>query len=458
MQLADDTGASETDSYTSDPTVAGTGDPNAVVHFVIDGVAQEATVTADSSGAWSYTPGLDDGVHKIVASETNSLDLTGSASVTFNLDTIPPPVAVFLVDDSGPSRFDGNTNDASLQGGGQANTEVDIFEDGLFLGSTVSDETGGWTFAPPELPDGPHRLVAQETDLAGNVGEASLTFILDTEAPEFSIRLANDTGVSNEDSLTNDPTLTGTGEPGAKIVFYEGEGRLGETTVGSDGSWTFTPPLADGRHTIFARASDLAGNSTTGSVSFDLDTESPTLTVALAYDRGISSYDGLTNDLSLTGSAEPHSLIAVFDGSTNIGATQANADGAWFLPVSERPDGVHKIKAVTSDAAGNQSEASLVAKLDTDPPYIFISSGDGSVFSPYQLISGYGEAGASYALFDNGDRIAETGTIGADGAWSQWIDLIDGPNELMAEATDKAGNVTQSNSVVLTASYYDSRT
>ncbi|MBI1872776.1 MAG: glucan 1,4-alpha-glucosidase, partial [Acidobacteria bacterium] len=47
--------------------------------FTIDGTATAATATADSSGAWSYTPtGLADGAHTVVASETDAAGNTGT--------------------------------------------------------------------------------------------------------------------------------------------------------------------------------------------------------------------------------------------------------------------------------------------------------------------------------------------------------------------------------------------
>src|SRR5205807_2939357 len=82
--MASETGSSSTDYITSKDALAGSGDPNAVVHFTVDGVANAATATANSSGAWSFTPaGLADGTHAIVASETDAAGNTGTASLAF---------------------------------------------------------------------------------------------------------------------------------------------------------------------------------------------------------------------------------------------------------------------------------------------------------------------------------------------------------------------------------------
>ncbi|MCK1437464.1 Ig-like domain-containing protein [Bradyrhizobium sp. 15] len=93
--LVSDTGTSATDHVTANPAVSGTGLANTVVHFTIDGSPIAATVTTDAQGAWSFTPsGLGDGSHTIVASQTDSFGNTGSASLSFTLDTTAPTVAI----------------------------------------------------------------------------------------------------------------------------------------------------------------------------------------------------------------------------------------------------------------------------------------------------------------------------------------------------------------------------
>ena len=100
--LKTDTGASATDKITSDPTLTGSGDPNATVHFKIDGNPIVDTATANSTGAWTLTPtGLADGSHTIIASETDAAGNTGSASLTFTLDKTPPAVGGFATQSPG---------------------------------------------------------------------------------------------------------------------------------------------------------------------------------------------------------------------------------------------------------------------------------------------------------------------------------------------------------------------
>src|SRR5207247_2281803 len=125
-KLASDSGASASDKITANPALTGTADPNAVVHFTVDGAAVAATATADATGAWSYTPaGLAAGSHTVVASETDAAGNSGSASLTFTLSTSSPPpppsstaplVTAALASDTGASATDKITSNAALSG------------------------------------------------------------------------------------------------------------------------------------------------------------------------------------------------------------------------------------------------------------------------------------------------------------------------------------------------------
>ena len=90
MVLARDTGSSATDKITSNPTLNGTGDANALVTLT-KGTTVLGTTTANATGAWSFTPstGLVQGANTLTASETDAAGNTGSSSLTFTYDTQP---------------------------------------------------------------------------------------------------------------------------------------------------------------------------------------------------------------------------------------------------------------------------------------------------------------------------------------------------------------------------------
>ena len=87
MALVSDTGSSSTDKITSNPAVKGLGRRYTPV-TITEGAATLGTTTADTTGAWSFTPtGLADGTHTLTASQTDIAGNTGTAALSFTLDT-----------------------------------------------------------------------------------------------------------------------------------------------------------------------------------------------------------------------------------------------------------------------------------------------------------------------------------------------------------------------------------
>ena len=70
-----------------------------------EGSTTLGTTTADSTGAWSFTPvGLTDGVHILFATQTDLAGNNGVAGIGLILDRVPPAVSTALVSDTGSSQ------------------------------------------------------------------------------------------------------------------------------------------------------------------------------------------------------------------------------------------------------------------------------------------------------------------------------------------------------------------
>ncbi|WP_231654853.1 Ig-like domain-containing protein [Ralstonia solanacearum] len=103
------------------------------------------------------------------------------------------------------------------------------------------------------------------------------------------------------------------------------------------------------------------------SIHLTVDTAAPatpvisTVTDDVAPVTGAITDGGSTNDANptLTGTAEANSTISIFDGTTLLGTTTADASGNWtFTPTTALTDGSHSLTATATDAAGNVSAAS----------------------------------------------------------------------------------------------------
>ena len=101
VSLANDTGISSSDGLTSNASLSGSGNPNALV-TLSEGTITLGTTRADASGAWTFTPtGLSQGVQTIVATEINGGGRTKSEAITFTLDTTAPTVSSVVTTGTG---------------------------------------------------------------------------------------------------------------------------------------------------------------------------------------------------------------------------------------------------------------------------------------------------------------------------------------------------------------------
>ena len=161
-------------------TLTGTAEANSVVK-VYDGATLLNSVTADGTGAWSYTTAaLADGAHSLTATATDAAGNTGvaSAALSVTVDTVAPTAPSITSD------VVVNTNQIALTGTAEANSVVKIYDGATLLNSVTADGTGAWSYTTAALANGTHNLTATATDAAGNTSAASGNSVtVDTVAP-----------------------------------------------------------------------------------------------------------------------------------------------------------------------------------------------------------------------------------------------------------------------------------
>ena len=196
-----------------------------MVHFTIDGVPSSATATANAQGVWTFTPsGLSDGAHTIVASQTDSFGNTGSASLTFTLDTTAPTVAI--------TSAGGPTNQASQTITGtvdvaDAGATVTILDGATSVGTRHRAEQRQLEHHVT-LTNGSNSLTAQVSDAAGNTATSSaVIYTLSTTGPTVTESLTFDTGSSASDRITSNDALSGTGLANTVVHFTIDGARSG---------------------------------------------------------------------------------------------------------------------------------------------------------------------------------------------------------------------------------------
>jgi len=334
------------------------------------------------------------------------------------------------------------------------------YESGGPLGGATGGTGAGYEPYSGEWPDSAELFekgAPEAGSVTGDTTEAE-TEPADTtapEAPSISIPGLNEINgvvISND----NTPELSGSGEEGTTIIFYddfEAEGetapstgtvKIGQTEVGEDGTWSFTPEaLDDGTHTFSVEAVDTAGNSTTASgvLTLMIDTVAPDVPVVESID--------LTNVATptITGSAEAGSSINVTVGENSYTVT-ASEDGSWSVTTDALEDGSYTVSATVTDAAGNVSDAgSGSVTIDTTAPDAPVITELGLTNDATPEITGNAESGSSVTIYDGQSELGST-TAGEDGTWSFTPEtLSDGEHTISAVLTDAAGNVSGSSVV-----------
>lgn len=449
----------------SNPILNGVRDltfgPDGILYVVSDS-GQKVVKYDGTTGAWlgyAVSPGI--------TSNPGEGGIDQPIGIEFGPDTADPEVSILLPleneplsDNPGAIVFSLSENSASgtitfTRTDGNPDSQLHVFDinsNSLLETSNLlelSDMVLDSNFFP--LVNGAiYTIDISVTDPAGNVGAAqSANHEFDNIAPLPPI--ISSSGFTNEIA----PIITGTAEAGSVIRLDIGGYPSGEqTTTGitdSGGSWSIPlPSQADGTALPDGTVLSLTAIAIDAAVN-----RSEESTLQLVIDRSapdaplIDPVANPTNDNTptITGTAEAHSTVELFDGTTSLGVGQTDAAGNWSITMTPQADGTFSFFATATDRAGNISGSSSLATLtiDTVPPSIsivFPQDGDG-IKSPTFSISGTsqdsftGVASVDVSISDVHGFLSATGTD----SWTfDAVGLSFGEHIVTARAYDNAGN------------------
>ncbi|HYT09545.1 MAG TPA: DNRLRE domain-containing protein, partial [Mycobacteriales bacterium] len=263
-----------------------------------------------------------------------------------------------------------------------------------------------------------------------------------TNKPQLALIVRSDT-TAPETVVDSGPSGT-VGSGSAEFGFSSSEAgstfrcSLDGAAFGGCTSPQAYPGLADGSHTFRVYASDPAGNAdaTPAERTWTVDTVAPAAPVILSpADGGTNS----TGTVAVSGTAEPASAVAVFDGAGQKGTAAADADGSWSVTLTGVANGAHSYTAKATDPAGNTSPASatVTVTVDATAPTTSLDSGpSGTVAS----------RSASFAF--SSDKAGSTFQCSLDGAAFEactspqaYTGLAEGGHSFAVYAVDSLGHV-----------------
>ena len=451
------------------------------VTVLLNGKTYGATVGIAGHWTVSVSPAdlalLADGSIKITASVTDSQGNVVSNQHTLNVlthDLPAPTIDTPFTDGILNLQESGKVQTLSGTSGIHGAQTVTITLGGKVYNAVV-DAQGHWQVSVPVsdlhgFPQGSLSYQVSATDVAGNNGKINGNFNVDTLAPQLSIAVFAGDDVLNASEQKTAQTVSGTASASeqGKLVDVQINGKHYSATVGADGRWSVSVPVADlapltnGNHTITATLTDSAGNSTTSSHNFVVKNLLPTVTVStFAGDGTLDNSEAQTAQIlkGTTTNAETGSTITVtLNGQTYT--THVLSNGSWSLTIpsadlEKLPDGIANGNVSVTDLAGQTVNGKFSFNVDTDTAHgsiaIAIIAGDDylSVAESNGTLNIHGtttnvSAGSSVTVKLNGKSYQAT--VDANGNWQTSVSSVDlkalkdGVATVTATVTDKEGN------------------
>ncbi|HDT3782471.1 TPA: Ig-like domain-containing protein [Enterobacter hormaechei subsp. steigerwaltii] len=455
------------------PTFSGTGQPGATIQVKDGNGSTIASTMVAKDGTWTVTlPTQADGEHTWSVVQIDGSKSTSAGSITVTVSTAD--TSVTLATTAGD-----NVINASEQAAGftLSGTSKNLAQ-GTALTVTLNGKTytaevganGAWSVKVPAadaqaLGDGTWTVNVSGKDAAGNTVSGSQTIGVDTASPVISVDTIAQDNIINAAEHNQPLTLTGkTDAEAGQIVTVTLNGKNHTATVGSDGSWSVTLPasevqaLANGEHTLTVNVSDKAGNGSSTTADFTVDTVAPVVTINTVAGDDIlnTSEQGQAQIISgqANGAAEGDIVTVTVGGKTFTGAVQA--DGSWSVGVPASVigalgEGSHSISVSVTDAAGNTGSATHGITLSGNPPEFTLDPiSQDNVLNAQEAMQPLSLSGTSN--LPNGSAVTVTlnnvnyqATV-ENGRWSVQVpvsDVLDLANTLYTvsvSGTDSVGN------------------
>ncbi|EDH2873208.1 non-fimbrial adhesin SiiE [Salmonella enterica] len=427
-------------------------------------------------GVWDYTwlADVGEGKHTLTVEATDKAGNQTTQKLDFIIDTLlsEPTIVLDSTDDSG-TKGDNLTNankPTFILGNIDADARYVTVE--VQYGGTkevltaTKGATGIWSVTPTGTwADGDYTLTVRVEDDAGNVKySAPLTVTVDTQITIDVIELVNDNGIPG-DNLTNDVRphfrVTVPGDVNEVRLSIDGGNTWVRATQGTAGIWDYTWPkdVTDGLHTLTVEATDKAGNKTTQTLDFTIDTRlsTPTITMDSRDDTGaigdhITSVKRPGFTIGNIDSDAQSVILRITQGGNSQEVTLTQVGGQWrFTPDADWADGSYTLTVEVTDNAGNVRQSTpLIVKVDTQTSITDITlvndhgvPDDNLTNStrPQFEITVPADVNSVQLSIDGGANWVSAAQ-GIEGVWGYtWpTDMGDGKHTLTVMVTDRAGN------------------
>jgi len=426
----------------SEPLAANSNLANLVVLTGPAGVIAGTTVLANPAQAiFSPTAPLASNASYVIT-VNGETDASGNVqavafnSTFFTTDTIAPVVQLVQPPSGG---FTTSARPFISFSATDALTGVNVSTAAITLdGQQVA--TGTLNFTPAaNLADGTHAVSASMADRAGNVGSGSGNFTIDTQPPSPAVI----SGISEGQVLKGTvPVLLSATDAtsGVAIIDLLVDGNVLAHTAPPFQLSLNSVTIADGNHTLTARATDVAGNVGAQGPAVHVVVDNVPLAVSFTSPASGAPFNSQFTTTATTNKATQR-VDFTFAGQV-ISSTSSPFTAT--LSVVNVPEGSQTITAQAFDFAGNSATATRPIVVDRTPPPAPNSSlinAEPPVggFSQVHGLVGSVEALATLQITNVTHPASATASVNGDGTFSTNIaGSVD--DTLSLVAVDGAGN------------------
>ncbi|MEP8983284.1 Ig-like domain-containing protein [Enterobacter cloacae] len=378
------------------PTFSGTGQPGATIQIKDSSGSTIASAMVTKEGTWTVQlPTQADGEHTWSVVQIDGSKTTSAGSITVTVDTAE--ASVTLATTAGDNVINASEQSAGFTLSGASKnlaqgTELTVTLNGKTYTANVGTH-GAWSVKVPAadaqaLGDGTWTVNVSGKDAAGNIVSGSQTIGVDTVAPALSVNAIAQDNIINAAEHNQPLTVSGkTDAEAGQIVTVTLNGKNHTATVGSDGTWSVTLPagevqaMANGGHTLTVNVSDKAGNGSSTTADFTVDTAAPVVTINTVAGDDIlnTSEQGQAQIVSgkASGAAAGDVVTVTVGGQSFTGVVQENGSWSVGVPASvigALGEGNHSISVSVTDAAGNTGNATHGITLSGNPPEFTIDA------------------------------------------------------------------------------------
>jgi hypothetical protein len=374
---------------------------------------------------------LNEGNNTITVRALDALDNEARVELRIVLDSIAPVLRVTVPTDGWTTNGTLVTVEGAVTGEDELTLTFGLVGEDGTTSPGSPDADGSFAWLVQVTTDGTYAIVVRAADHAGNAVAVRLTITVDTTAPDIAFIWPADGLITNVAQLT---VTIMVGED-AEQAFLQGRWVLQRGTL------TQSVLLVEGQNVLTLRALDRLGNERTVAVHVVLDTMPPVLSVTSPGADALRTNDPVVRMAGTVGDADTvlvNGLAVEFDATS----------GAFATDVLLSRDGIHAIRVLVTDRAGNNVSKLVSVELDRVPaPAIVSYSPQGPTITEgvghvTVRVDTDGTAVRIEVVVSSGSR-AKTYTMALTGgtSWSTLVTLERGGNDIVVRVLDVFGNL-----------------